>query len=96
MTDCGMPKAEMIAYFRQLAERIDKGEEIKLALVVDAGGRAGTFTYGHKNVGEIFLQLEDAIFTQRLGFLLPQLIPQLWPQIGPSPMLMGATSGSSH
>ena len=72
-----IPLHEVVAYLRELAQRLESGEEIKTTILVDANGRADAVTYGHKNFGEALLQLEDRVWVQRLAFLLPQLLPQV-------------------
>lgn len=66
--------AEICEYLVELAKRIETGESMKLVLLVEAKGKAGVANYGHKNIGEMFLQMEDAIFQQRTAFLVPQLL----------------------
>lgn len=79
-------------YLRELAQRIEAGEPIKVQVIVDAGGRSGGCAYGHKNIGEQFVQLEDHIFTQRMAFFLPQLLPQVQQALlMPRPSTLGST-----
>lgn len=80
------------SYLRQLADRVDSGEEIKLSVLVDARGRSAMYNYGHKSIGEMFLQLSDQLFVQRMAHLLPQLLPQAIEQVNDQP----ATRGSTH
>lgn len=92
MSDVGLPRDQIIAYLRALADRIECDEKIKLTVLVDAKGISGLANFGHAHIGELFLQLDDNAFKQRLAFLMPQLLPHVQALIE----AQRSTAGSTH
>lgn len=90
----GLPKEQMVLYLRDLASRIEKDEAMKLVVCVEARGVGGTASYGHKAIGEVFLQIEDQLFANRLSFVLPQILPQSLNAVAPH--ILQSQMGSSR